>query len=203
MVDSLRDAPGMEEVTIAADGRLMLDTAALPPSHVPRSGAPRPVVNKVGPHVEEQVTPPVWAAPEPVPWPTTPTPVPTHNPRYFVWKDSNGQRWLAHRYGEPVFVNGELHPETTKESVGEPAGWRDAAAVLSKDCNCVTHRGPCWLSYDLDWRESNADLVWPPNDYPPFLAGFAQEEAARLRELGRAMERNGVTSLLVLLRMAP
>lgn len=199
MADTLRDAPGMEELTIAADGRLMLDTSALPQTYVPRSGAPRPAVEEVHPDMGAPADPPVVAEPEPTPWPTTPTPVPPTKPYYYVWLDNDGQRWLTHRYGEPLIVNGELHPDTIKDRVGEPIGWRDAAALLPKDCNCVTHEGPCWLAYDLDWRESNAALLWPPSDYPPYLAGFAQEETARLGELRKAMERHGITSLLTFL----
>jgi hypothetical protein len=38
------------------------------------------------------------------PWPTTPTPVAWHLGKSLalVWIDEHGQRWVAHRFGEPV-----------------------------------------------------------------------------------------------------
>lgn len=74
-----------------------------------------------------------------------------------------------------------------------------AVARLPHDCGCQTHSGPHWLVYDLDWRESNADLLWPSLS----LAGFAAEEADRLRDLGREMEIHGVDSLRTLLGSRP
>jgi hypothetical protein len=134
--------------------------------------------------------------------------VPERKPVYCVWQDETGRRWLAHRFGDPLFEDGTLHPDVIKEQIGVPAGWREAAEQLPQDCGCIVHKGPCWLANDFDWRERNAKLVWPATVYPPGLGpspmkAYSQEEATRLHELGNEMERRGITSLLTFLRVTP
>lgn len=136
------------------------------------------------------------------PWPTTPTPVAWHLGKSLalVWIDEHGQRWVAHRFGEPVVgEDDKLHPDTRREPLGAPLGWREAAARLPKDCGCIAHEGPCWIHTDLMDRESNAALLWPvrnegDGNLMAFLA-FGREEGLRLRRLLDDMKVANVTNL--------
>jgi hypothetical protein len=62
---------------------------------------------------------------------------------------------------------------------------------LAKDCDCVVHEGPHWLHADAVAKRLNAPLLERGQ-----LAGFAQEEAARLREKLYQMQSRGIVRLL-------
>ena len=54
-----------------------------------------------------------------------------------------------------------------------------------KDCDCMTHEGLHWLHMDRLWHDKNRALLDSGN-----LAGFLQEEIARLKEKTRNLSRS-------------
>lgn len=185
----------MEELTIAVDGRLMLDTSVLPTGYVPRSDVPEPAPLLQAP--EPEIEPAVVPAPPPTPWPSVPTPIQWTARGValaLVWQDEAGVRWLCHAYGDPLTLP-DFPPTATKEIVGVPVGAREAAARLPQDCGCVAHQGPHWLHMDLFDREVHADLLWPVGQHSQGYFAFAIEEKARIGKLVHAMRAAGMERL--------
>lgn len=72
--------------------------------------------------------------------------------------------------------------------------------TLPEGCLCATHPGiPHWLHYDHLVKRINDKLIHPDGfgaTHPLTLLAYAEEEARRLGESAREMERAGVAEVL-------